>query len=68
MTRSEEIVVSGKDFIERRIILFPGEVDIADIRRVAYGDGYQRGWTRGLAIGAAIVVALVLFLWCAFGS
>jgi hypothetical protein len=67
MTTSEEIVVSGEDFIERRIILFPGESDIADIQRAAYGHGYRRGWSYGFVIGTAFVAVLVLLLWFAFG-
>lgn len=63
MTTTEEIVVSGDDFIERRIVLCPEQHEIADIRRSAYGNGYRSGLARGLLIGAVLVSAIVFCIW-----
>jgi hypothetical protein len=56
MTTTEEIIVSGENFIERRIMQFPQQVDIEDLQARAYGRGYKRGW-----IGVAAVC-----IWLAF--
>lgn len=50
MTTTEEIVVSGEDFIERRIILWAGQDDINESKNVAYTNGYRRGCTRALLL------------------
>ena len=47
MNATEEIIVSGENFIERRIILFPQEVDIDNLQARAYSRGYKCGWARG---------------------
>jgi hypothetical protein len=51
MTTTEEIIVSGQDFIERRIFVCPEQEDIANMRERAYGSGYKRGWLRGFLVG-----------------
>ena len=65
MTATEEIIVSGENFIERRIILFPQEVDIEDLQARAYGRGYKCGWLRGLLMGLAIIGVAVVCIWVA---
>jgi hypothetical protein len=65
MTTTEEIIVSGENFIERRIIQFPQQVDIADMRARSYDRGYICGWVHGLLIGLIIGVA-VACTWLAF--
>jgi hypothetical protein len=41
MTTTEEIVVCGEDFIERRIFVCPGDEDIGNMQKLAYGSGYE---------------------------
>lgn len=67
MTCTEEIVVSGKDFIERRIFVYPeGDNDVVTVRDSAFGEGYKRGWLRGFLIGAAFVAAATISVWLVF--
>ena len=64
MTTTEEIVVSGEDFIERRIFLCPEDTDLADIRGSAYESGYKYGWSHGWSRGfftAVIVLTVAAF-------
>ncbi len=63
MIASEEIIISGENFIERRIILFPQQEDIEDLRTRAYSRGYTCGWTRGLIMGLAIFGVAALCIW-----
>lgn len=63
MNATEEIIISGDNFIERRIILFPQREDIEDLRARAYSRGYQCGWTRGLVMGLAIAGGAALCIW-----
>lgn len=63
MTTTEEIIVSGEDFIERRIVLCPEQSDIAAMRQRAYGGGYKRGWLQGFVIGAVAIGAALLCIW-----
>lgn len=65
MNATEEIIISGENFIERRIILFPQQADINDLQARAFGRGYKHGWARGLVMGLAIVVVAVLCIWLA---
>jgi hypothetical protein len=65
MNATEEIIISGENFIERRIILFPEQVDIDDLQARAFGRGYTCGWERGLAMGLAIVIVAALCIWLA---
>ena len=55
MNATQEMVVSGENLIERRIILFPQQEEIEDLQTRAFSQGYKRGWTRGLLMGLAIV-------------
>lgn len=66
MTSTEEIVVSGKDFIERRIFVYPERDDVVTVRDSAYGDGYKRGWLRGFLMGAAFIAAVAISVWLVF--
>lgn len=63
MNATEEIIISGENFIERRIILFPQQGDIEDLQARAFGRGYKCGWTRGLVMGLAIVGVAALCIW-----
>jgi hypothetical protein len=65
MTTTEEIIVSGKNFIERRITLFAQQVDIEDLKARAYRRGYKRGWARGLLMGLAIIGVAAICIWLA---
>jgi hypothetical protein len=68
MTTTEEIIVSGENFIERRIILYPGDDDIENLKSHAYGRGYHCGWVRGFLMGMAVIGVVVLCLWLAVHS
>jgi hypothetical protein len=63
MTTTEEIIVSGENFIERRIMQFPQQVDIEDLKASAYRRGYKRGWVRGLLTGLAIIGVAAACIW-----
>ena len=65
MTTTEEIIVSGENFIERRIMQFPQQVDIEDLQARAYGRGYKRGWMLGLLMGLAIIGVAAVCIWLA---
>jgi hypothetical protein len=65
MTTTEEIIVSGENFIERRIILHPQQMDIEDLKASTYASGYQRGWIRGMLMGFAIFGVAALCIWLA---
>ena len=65
MTTTEEIIVSGEDFIERRIILIPPQMEIEDLETSTYASGYQRGWIRGMLMGFAIFGVAALCIWLA---
>jgi hypothetical protein len=65
MNATEEIIISGENFIERRIILFPQKEDIEDLQTRAYSRGYTCGWTCGLVMGLAIVSVAALCIWLA---
>ena len=65
MTTTEEIVVSGNDFIERRIFLYPEQEDIGNMRELAYGSGYKRGWWRGFLMGVVGVSVAMFCVWLA---
>jgi hypothetical protein len=57
VTMTDEIVVSGQDFIERRIFVFPEQEDIANLQALSYRSGYRLGWWRGFMIGVVVVCA-----------
>lgn len=67
MTTTEEIVVSGEDFIERRIFLCPEDADLANIRGSACESGYKygwsHGWSRGFFTAAGVLSLAALFFW-----
>ncbi|MBZ5659350.1 MAG: hypothetical protein LAO08_03000 [Acidobacteriia bacterium] len=63
MNTTEEIIISGENFIERRIILFPQQEDIEDLKTRAYSRDYKCGWMRGLVMGLAIVGVAALCIW-----
>jgi tetrahydromethanopterin S-methyltransferase subunit G len=54
MTQTEEIVVSGEDFIERRIFVYPQQAEIDNLQRQAYRYGYNRGCVYGLVFGLVL--------------
>ncbi len=66
MTTTEEIIVSGENFIERRIIQFPQEVDFESLQASAYGWGYKRGWVRGFVMALAIIGVAAVCIWLAY--
>ena len=63
MTTTEEIVVSGEDFIERRIFVYPQQADMANLQRFTYSHGYNRGWTCGFFIGLGVFALAILCIW-----
>ena len=65
MNTTEEIIVIGENFIERRVILFPQQADIDNLQARAYGRGYKSGWIRGLLIGLSIVGVAAICVWLA---
>jgi len=65
MTTTEDIVVSGENFIERRIFLVPEQMEIEDLRATAYGQGYKSGWMRGFLMGLAAIGVAALCIWLA---
>lgn len=65
MTTTEEIIVSGENFVERRIILCPEQDDIQNLQEMAYSCGYKRGCKRGLLVGLAIIGFTALCVWLA---
>jgi hypothetical protein len=66
MTTTEEIIVSGENFIERRIIQCPQQGDFESLQASAYGWGYRRGWLRGFVIGLAIIGVVEVCIWLAY--
>ena len=66
MNATQEIVVSGENFIERRIFVFPQQEEIEDLQTWAYGRGYKRGWMRGLVMGLAIAGVAAICILLAF--
>ncbi|MGH9679415.1 MAG: hypothetical protein ACRD4Y_05660 [Candidatus Acidiferrales bacterium] len=65
MTSTEEIIVSGENFIERRIFLIPDQMEIEKVRDYAYNQGYKRGCLHGFLTGSAVIGAAGLFVWLA---
>lgn len=65
MATTEEIIVTGEDFIERRIFLIPEQYDIDKMKAQAYGRGYKCGLKCGLLMGSAIIIAAALCIWLA---
>lgn len=65
MNTTEEIIVIGENFIERRVILFPQQVDIENMQARAYGRGYKRGWLYGLLMGLSVVGVAAICVWLA---
>jgi hypothetical protein len=63
MTTTEEIVVSGEDFIERRIFISPEPGEIDNLRQRAYARGYSRGQFLGFLMGVAVVGVAVFCFW-----
>jgi hypothetical protein len=63
MATAEEIIVSGENFIERRIFLIPEQGDIDQLSVHAYGRGYKCGWVCGLLMGSAIIGVAALCIW-----
>ena len=65
MATAEEIIVSGENFIERRIFLIPEQDDIDQLNAQAYGRGYKCGWVCGLLMGSSIITVTALCIWLA---
>ena len=65
MATTEEIIVTGENFIERRIFLIPEQADIDKLNARAYGRGYKCGWVCGLVMGSAIIFVAALCIWWA---
>jgi len=65
MNATEEIIVSGDNFIERRIILLPQQYDIEDLQMRAYRGGHKRGWMHGLLTGIVVIGVAALCIWLA---
>ena len=68
MTTTEEIVVSGEDFIERRIFVCSQPGDLENLQDRAYARGYKCGWGRGFFIGIGFLGATALCVWLALCS
>lgn len=62
---TEEIIVSGNNFIERRIFLQPEQTDLDHLQELAYQYGYKRGWTTGFLIAFALFGISVACVWLA---
>lgn len=65
MTTTEEIVVSGEDFIERRIFVHPRPFDLTRVEQRSYSRGYNRGWLGGFLLGVIVVGFAGVFVWVA---
>lgn len=65
MTTTEEIIVSGEGFIERRIFISPQPEEIEDLQDSAFRNGYSRGWMRGFLIAVGLCAAVALLVWWA---
>jgi hypothetical protein len=65
MTTTEEIVVSGKNFIERRILVCAERQDLEDLHKRAYARGYSYGWGRGFFVGSGLIGAIAFCIWLA---
>jgi hypothetical protein len=65
MTTTEEIIVSGENFIERRVFVYPQQGDVANLQHAAYSDGYSRGWLHGVLLALGAVGVIVLCIWLA---
>lgn len=65
MTSTEEIIVSGEGFIERRIFICPEPGEMNSLRQRAYSRGYSRGRLLGFLMGAAVIGVAVFCFWLA---
>jgi hypothetical protein len=65
MTTTEDIIVSGEDFIERRIVLIPEQTEIDDLQASGYKRGFKCGWRRGLLMGLMVMGVAVVCVWLA---
>jgi hypothetical protein len=65
MISTEEIVVSGEDFIERRIFVCPEPGEMNNLRQRAYARGYSHGRLLGFLMGAAVIGVAVFCFWLA---
>ena len=63
MTTSEEIVVSGDNFIEQRILISPQPGEVEHLQRVAFTCGYNRGWARGFLMGLCFFGLALFCIW-----
>lgn len=63
MTTSEEIVVCGDNFIERRIFISPQTGEVENLQHSAYTRGYNRGWARGFVMGLGLFGLAALCIW-----
>jgi hypothetical protein len=68
MTSTEEIVVIGADFIERRILVGPSPEELEEVQRAAHRRGYKLGWMRGFLTGMAVFVFVAVCLWLVLQS
>lgn len=60
VTTTEEIIVSGDNFIERRIILVCRPQRIDHRQYLASAAAYKRGWVNGILMSVAVAVAVAL--------
>jgi hypothetical protein len=65
VSMTEEIVVTGEDFVERRILVFPEDDEVNRLCESAFGRGYKNGWARGFVMAVAIMGAGMLCVWLA---
>jgi hypothetical protein len=63
MTRTEEIVVSGEGFIERRIFVYLQQPKVDNLQRQAYTLGWKRGWMCGFVLGLGLFGTAAIFIW-----
>ena len=63
MTPTEEIVVSGEGFIERRIFVYLQRPKEDNRQRQAYAVGWKRGWMCGFVLGLGLFGTAAIFIW-----
>lgn len=63
MITTEEIIVSGEGFIERRIFVSPERGDLENLQQAAFHRAYSSGWTHGFFFGLCILGLAVLLIW-----
>ena len=63
MIPTEEIVVSGEGFIERRIFVYLQQPKVGNLQRQAYTLGWKGGWMCGFLLGLGLFGTAAIFIW-----